>query len=99
MNAKNVYLTHFSCRYPKMPHRGHNSQPLQSRDQDSLCGEVTPVVALAFDHVSVRIGDMWKLGLYRSAIEQNYADTEQLDAEAETPAVADAEILDAAMDS
>lgn len=98
MNAKNVYLTHFSCRYPKMPHKNVNAQSSPSREKDSFNGDVSPVVALAFDNVSVRIGDMWKLAAFRSAIEQNYADTEQLDAELGTLAPADPDV-DVAMDS
>lgn len=62
MNAKHVFLTHFSLRYPKMPHRAHehSERPL----------------ALAFDGACIRIGDIWKLEAYLPAIEQHYSSQE-----------------------
>jgi ribonuclease Z len=44
----------------------------------------TPIVALAFDHASMTIGDMWKMGHYMPAIEQSFCDTvEERDEEQE----------------
>ncbi|KAG1717829.1 hypothetical protein EDB19DRAFT_1652086, partial [Suillus lakei] len=57
MNARNILLTHFLARYPKMP-------PSISEHQ---AGD--PVVAFAFDHANIKIGDMWKMGAYARAIE------------------------------
>ncbi|EIW77124.1 hypothetical protein CONPUDRAFT_139171 [Coniophora puteana RWD-64-598 SS2] len=64
MNARNTLLTHFSARYPKMP--------------PSVLGHAasTPVLALAFDHGTIRIGDMWKANAYLPAIEQSFVDTQ-----------------------
>lgn len=71
MNAKNVLLTHFSARYPKMP------------PTSSLKEGAGPTVALALDQARIRIGDMGKLSKYLPAIEQSFGDIqgEELDDE------------------
>jgi ribonuclease Z len=33
-----------------------------------------PILALAFDHANIAIGDMWKMNLYLPAIEQSFSD-------------------------
>jgi ribonuclease Z len=68
MNAENVLLTHFSARYPRMPPSGIPTA--------STYGETSrePILALAFDHANIAIGDMWKMNLYLPAIEQNFRD-------------------------
>lgn len=76
MNAQNILLTHFSARYPKMP-------PSVSERQ---AGD--PIVAFAFDHANIKIGDMWKMGAYARAIEQSFIDI--ADIEGEEPEVIDA---------
>src|ERR1700722_16272510 len=58
MNARNVLLTHFSARYPKMPPR-----ILQLSDYDG------PTLGLAFDSTRIKITHMRKLNLYLPAIE------------------------------
>ncbi|KIM85847.1 hypothetical protein PILCRDRAFT_817088 [Piloderma croceum F 1598] len=68
MNAENILLTHFSARYPQMPPSGiltANTYGETSRE---------PILALAFDHASIAIGDMWKMNLYLPAIEQSFRD-------------------------
>jgi ribonuclease Z len=80
MNAQNILLTHFSARYPKMP-------PSVSERQ---AGD--PVVAFAFDHANIKIGDMWKMGAYARAIEQSFIDI--TDIEGEEPEVIDAVHVD-----
>ncbi|KAG1792699.1 uncharacterized protein HD556DRAFT_1293433 [Suillus plorans] len=80
MNAQNILLTHFSARYPKMP-------PSVSERQ---AGD--PVVAFAFDHANIKIGDMWKMGVYARAIEQSFIDI--ADIEGEEPEVIDAAHVD-----
>lgn len=67
MNAQNILLTHFSARYPKMP-------PVDTRPPSPSGRSRGPTVALAFDHAKIRIGDMWKLGIYFPAIERNFAE-------------------------
>lgn len=69
MGAENVLLTHFSARYPKMP-------PMLGAAEDG-----GPVIALAFDHMRVRIGEMQKLRAYLPAIEQSFADVADDDEE------------------
>ncbi|KAG0701177.1 hypothetical protein DFH29DRAFT_831788 [Suillus ampliporus] len=69
MNAQNILLTHFSARYPKMP-------PSISERQ---AGD--PVVAFAFDHANIKIGDMWKMGVYARAIEQSFIDIADIEGE------------------
>ncbi|KAF8639102.1 hypothetical protein AX17_001745 [Amanita inopinata Kibby_2008] len=99
MNAEHILLTHFSARYPKMPpsamgtvapdddpvvlepkseqiERG-NADPRARRRRD-------PVIAVAFDHLNLTIGDMWKVNHYLPAIEQSFRDTiEEGDEEAD----------------
>ncbi|KAG1876634.1 hypothetical protein DFJ58DRAFT_865981 [Suillus subalutaceus] len=77
MNAQNILLTHFSARYPKMP-------PSVSERQ---AGD--PVVAFAFDHANIKIGDMWKMGAYARAIEQSFIDIADIEGE-------ELEVIDAA---
>jgi ribonuclease Z len=73
MNAENVLLTHFSARYPKMPPAGI---PMPSTNSGT---SREPVLALAFDHASIAIGDMWKMNLYLPAIEQSFRDVADAD--------------------
>ncbi|KAJ8585232.1 hypothetical protein M405DRAFT_773220 [Rhizopogon salebrosus TDB-379] len=69
MNAQNILLTHFSARYPKMPPSVYERQP----------GD--PVIALAFDHANIKVGDMWKMGKYARAIEQSFTDIADIEGE------------------
>jgi len=69
MKAENILLTHFSARYPKLP-SGTMSSPTMAKHPD----QHNPVVALAFDHANMMIGDMWKMGYYMPAIEQSFSD-------------------------
>ncbi|KAI6010112.1 hypothetical protein EDC04DRAFT_3072447 [Pisolithus marmoratus] len=68
MNAYSTLLTHFSARYPTMP---------QSMLTSYEPGE--PIVALAFDHANVRIGDMRKMQAYMPAIEQSFTELDDDD--------------------
>jgi ribonuclease Z len=71
MNAEHVLLTHFSARYPKC-------RQLVSQDQNKTVGDSDrkqPIVALAFDHLNLTIGNMWKLNYYLPAVEQSFRDT------------------------
>jgi len=68
MNAENILLTHFSARYPKMPPSGLASPAVNLQGREL-------VVALAFDHTNITIGDMWKLKFYMPAVEQSFKDT------------------------
>ncbi|KAH9940691.1 hypothetical protein B0H21DRAFT_572283 [Amylocystis lapponica] len=69
MNARNILLTHFSARYPRMPPDAGAPDPSAR----------SPTVAIAFDHARLRIGDMWKLNTYLPAIERTFADTAEED--------------------
>jgi hypothetical protein len=66
MRAKNVLLTHFSNRFPKTPQMATTGP----------ADPTTPTVAVAFDHVTVSIGNLWKLSRYLPAIEQSFIDSE-----------------------
>ncbi|EGO29330.1 hypothetical protein SERLADRAFT_412876 [Serpula lacrymans var. lacrymans S7.9] len=72
MNAQKILLTHFSARYPKLPPPAILSPPT-SATSASIAKE--PILALAFDHASIKIGDMWKMNTYMGAIEQCFIDT------------------------
>jgi ribonuclease Z len=57
MGAKRCLLTHFSQRYPKLPHLSEALLPSKAAAAD----EATPCdVVLAFDYMRLRIGDAWK---------------------------------------
>ncbi|KAF8887345.1 hypothetical protein BD779DRAFT_1527626 [Infundibulicybe gibba] len=83
MNAEHILLTHFSARYPKVPPSSVNNRPGE--------GTKEPVIALAFDHANIAIGDMWKMKFYLPAIEQNFSDTVEEDDKEDTN-MADIEI-------
>ncbi|KAK0490186.1 hypothetical protein EDD18DRAFT_1039754, partial [Armillaria luteobubalina] len=65
IRAQNIFLTHFSVRYPKLPSSG-------ARQKEG-------VVVHAVDHASVTIGNMWKLKHYLPALVQNLKDTDDED--------------------
>ncbi|KZT39457.1 hypothetical protein SISSUDRAFT_984836 [Sistotremastrum suecicum HHB10207 ss-3] len=65
MGAETILLTHFSGRYPKMPeYKTMGSEPTKHR------------LALAFDNAQFRVGDMWKMEKYFTAIERSYGDVD-----------------------
>lgn len=75
MKADVTLLNHFSARYPKMPP--------SLVDVDRL-DPAAPVIAVAFDHARMRLGDMWKLNHYLPALERNFSETvEEGDEEAD----------------
>lgn len=78
MKASNILLTHFSARYPKMPPSG-----LKPR----ASGSTEPTVAVAFDHVNLTIGNMWKIGYYLPALQQSFYDTIEEGDEEEAAAI------------
>ena len=53
MGAKHILLNHFSQRYPKIPVL-----------PDSQPGQDGPTIAISFDFMSIRVGDMWKMAHY-----------------------------------
>ncbi|BGP34813.1 hypothetical protein JCM10296v2_006637 [Rhodotorula toruloides] len=60
MRARHLLLTHFSARYPKLP-------PPSAFATD---GEAhRPIVATAFDLMSLRLADFWKVERYREAMD------------------------------
>ena len=54
MKASHILLNHFSQRYPKFPKL---NLPTDSSSSNT-------VISLAFDFMSIRIGDMWKMAHY-----------------------------------
>jgi ribonuclease Z len=68
MKAKHCLLTHFSQRYPKLPNVS-DSYP----DTDSAH---VPIISIAFDLMSLRVGDMWKVRHYKSPFETLFSELE-----------------------
>jgi len=64
MKAENILLTHFSARYPRTP-------------PSTIIDPNEAPVGLAFDHASMRIGDIWKLNSYLPALEQSFVETKE----------------------
>ncbi len=69
MNARNVLLTHFSARYPKMP------PSIVAPLEENTTERKEPLVALAFDLMEIDLDKMWKANLYLPAIEQCFTDS------------------------
>ncbi|GAA5820403.1 hypothetical protein JCM3770_002431 [Rhodotorula araucariae] len=60
MRARHLLLTHFSARYPKLP-------PLSTAAASSDLPR--PVVATAFDLMTLRLDEFWKVERYRDAMD------------------------------
>ena len=86
MKAKNILLTHFSQRYPKVPlvePTGSNRySPHRDRKSptppETIRSSPAPV-ALAFDGATLPIGSMWKMARYMDAITETFAETTEPD--------------------
>lgn len=82
MGAKRVLLTHFSQRYPKLPRL--------SFAPEEETGEARPVVALAFDLMTISEGQMERMKLFQDALEVLFdADEEVDEAASEVASAAD----------
>lgn len=62
MRARTCLLTHFSQRYPKLP-------PVA--DDTRYSGQV----GIAFDGMRIAVGDMWKMTVWRGALEALFRET------------------------
>lgn len=71
MNAKNVLLTHFSARYPKMP------PSVIASPEENTSERKDPLVTLAFDLAEMDLDNMWKMNLYLPAVEQCFKDSSE----------------------
>lgn len=60
MEARHLLLTHFSARYPKLP-------PPSTFDSSEQTHR--PVVATAFDLMTLRLDEFWKVERYRDAMD------------------------------
>ncbi|GAA5984538.1 hypothetical protein JCM10908_003390 [Rhodotorula pacifica] len=60
MEARHLLLTHFSARYPKLPPQSTFDSSEQSH---------RPVVATAFDLMTLRLDQFWKVERYRDAMD------------------------------
>ncbi|BGP57816.1 hypothetical protein JCM8202v2_005463 [Rhodotorula sphaerocarpa] len=60
MKARHLLLTHFSARYPKLP-------PLSTFESSEHAHR--PVVATAFDLMTLRLDEFWKVERYRDAMD------------------------------
>ncbi|KAF6761776.1 tRNA processing endoribonuclease [Ephemerocybe angulata] len=82
MCADKILLTHFSARHPKVPMKLLQPESLGSpRPEGAALPRKLPVVGLAFDQCSLRLGDMWKMQYYLPALEQNHMDMVAVDGE------------------
>ena len=72
MKAENILLTHFSTRYPKLPH----TMFLAGSSNSS---ETRPNIVLAFDHARMKLGEMYKFKAYMPAIEQCFCSEQEDD--------------------
>jgi hypothetical protein len=73
MKAKATMLTHFSARYPRFPPGMHLSVPMRRTAADYNADDMKMVVA--FDHMNLTMGDMWKMEFYNPVISQVFRDT------------------------
>ena len=75
MKAKHCLLTHFSARYPKLPPVHSNS--LNQLDIHMEGEEIAlPIIAIAFDLMSIRLDEFWKIDRYRDAMEVLFSEVE-----------------------
>ncbi|KAL8292590.1 hypothetical protein RQP46_001202 [Phenoliferia psychrophenolica] len=69
MEAQHCLLTHFSARYPKLPPLEHS--------EDSTSND--PVVAMAFDLMTLRLDEFWKMERFRPTMDLLFGDDEEGD--------------------
>ncbi|GAA5899823.1 tRNase Z [Sporobolomyces salmoneus] len=74
MRARHLILTHFSARYPKLPPEStiapsSTTDPDGDGESSEVVQLVKPVIATAFDLMTLRLGDFWKLERYRGALD------------------------------
>lgn len=62
MGAKRVLLTHFSQRYPKLPRLSYDSEKENA-------GKRLPIIALAFDLMTIAEGQMERMKHFQGALE------------------------------
>ena len=65
MKAKNILLTHFSARHPKLP-------PSLTREMVEAGSNAKQLIVPAFDLMNMTIGEMWKIPYYIPILYQNY---------------------------
>ena len=75
MEAKTCLLTHFSARYPKLPPVSSSTHSRESASSESG-DERTPLIAIAFDLMSLRVDEFWKMEKYQKAMEVLFDDGE-----------------------
>ncbi|KAL0575576.1 hypothetical protein V5O48_006392 [Marasmius crinis-equi] len=89
MKARNILLTHFSARYPKIitykSKQWHSDQGTEEEKVEEITGfdPDEGVVAIAFDHADMKIGDMWKINYYLPALQSSFQQTVAEDGEDE----------------
>jgi len=71
MNAQNIFLTHFSQRYVRVPEFVLEWD--KSKQEDG--GGKYENVSIAFDRMRVRVGDLWKIGRMYPVFDKMYANT------------------------
>lgn len=83
MNARNILLTHFSQRYPKMPDLQLPDQAPPNEAFETSDAKA-PVVA-AFDGASMRIGSLWKMEKYMDALSATFEERRASEGDEEEP--------------
>lgn len=79
MRAKHCLLTHFSARYPKVPRLapapGNEPASVDVAAKEVICHEMD--VAISFDSMRTRVGDLWRLERFMPAFEALFSDGEE----------------------
>lgn len=98
MRAKNILLTHFSQRYPKLPELNLGAprtsmldESLEEAASEDTAGTIPTreaPVAIAFDCASLRIGSLWKMEKYMDALATTFPAEEEVPSEADPMASA-----------
>ncbi|GAA5863071.1 hypothetical protein JCM8547_002788 [Rhodosporidiobolus lusitaniae] len=69
MQARHLLLTHFSARYPKLPPLTSSFTSSSSSSSSSPDAPRPPVIATAFDLMTLPLRDFWKVARYRDAMD------------------------------
>ena len=89
MKAQNIFLTHFSQRYMRVPEFVLDWDTSQ-REEDDRKYEA---VSIAFDRMRIRVGDLWKIERMYPVFEEMYATTAGRKRKAEATEIGEESLL------